>query len=99
MGVEKFLDSATNHITYKDSRKLLESPEGFPSRVIEHEFGWWINLVEKKLIEEEMIQPMREDGYSKSFIKLIKKASAHHCWWINLDCDGCYVDGLRTFKW
>ncbi len=39
MGVEKFLDASTGHITYADSQKLLEGPDAFPSRVISHEFG------------------------------------------------------------
>jgi hypothetical protein len=99
MGVEKFLDAGTGHITYADSIKLLEDPEGFPSRVITHEFGWWINVCEKKLLQNEMIQPMRDEGYSEGFVNLIKAASASDCWWINLDCDGGYVDGLRIFKW
>lgn len=99
MGVEFFLDAGTHHITYEDSRRLLKSPEEFPSRVITHDFGWWINIMEKKLLEEEMIQPMQKKGYSDGFISLIRKASEHSCWWINLDCDGSYVDGLRTFTW
>lgn len=99
MGVENFLDASTGHITYKDSIKLLEDPEGFPSRVIPHDYGWWINIHEEKLLDDEIIKPMREDGYSEGFISLIKKASDHDCWWINLDCDGGYVDGLEIFKW
>jgi len=99
MGVEKFLDASTGHITYEDSNKLLNFPEVFPSRVIVHEYGWLINVMEGNLLEDEMIKPMRKDGYSESFISLIRKASEHNCWWINLDCDGGYVEDLRSHEW
>jgi len=75
MGVEKFLDASTGHITYADSLKLLEDPNAFPSRVIPHEFGWWINIPDFKLLKEGLIKPMKGAGYSESFINMIKMAS------------------------
>jgi hypothetical protein len=99
MGVEKFLDAATAYITYEDSVKLLDDPVAFPSRVIPHEFGWWINVPEVKLLEEDLIQPMKCADYSVRFINMIKMASKNGCWWINLDCDGGYVEGLEYNEW
>lgn len=99
MGIEKFVDASTEYITYEDSLKLLEDPEAFPSRVITHEFGWWINVPEVKLLDEDWIQRMKCEGYSDRFINLIKMASENDCWWINLDCDGTNVDGLEPIAW
>ena len=99
MGLEKFGDASTGHITYADSLKLLEAPDAFPSRVIPHEIGWWINVPEVKLLEEDLIQPMKCAGYSERFINMIKMASKNGCWWINLDCDGEYVEGLEYNEW
>lgn len=44
MGLEKFLEASTAYINYEDSLKLLEDPEAFPTRVIPHEYGWWISV-------------------------------------------------------
>lgn len=99
MGVENFLDASTGHITYEDSLKLLEDPKGFPTRVIPHEFGWWIWVFPDENFKDSMLFFMRERNYSEAFIKLIKMAYVRHCWWINLDCDGDFIDGLEINDW
>ena len=99
MGVENFLDANMEYITYEDSLKLLEDPESFPTRVIPHEYGWWINVSLDHDFEERMIL-MLDYGYSQSFVNLMRLANKHKCWWINLDCDGGeYVDGLEFNGW
>ena len=100
MGVEKFLDASTGHITYEDSLKLLDGHEDFPSRVIPHEFGWWINVPYLSEWGENMIiQKLTEQGYSGGMLNLLKYASENSCWWINLDCDAIDVEGLEVFEW
>lgn len=99
MGVENFLDAGTCHITYEDSLLLLNDPEGFPSRVIPHEYGWWINVLLENTFEEEKIRVMLENGYSESFANLMRLAHKHNCCWINLDSDGDYVEGLEINDW
>lgn len=98
MGVEKFLDASTGHITYEDSLKLLEDPSAFPSRVIVHDYGWWINIKGKEF-EDEVILAMRTRGYSEAFVRLMRLAYTQECWWINLDCDGDDIDGLEIIEW
>ena len=101
MGVEKFLDATTGHITYEDNRKLLDDPISFPCRVIPHEYGWWINVPEKKLwIEEDpRADRIRDQGYSEGLISMLIFARDNCCRWVNLDCDGEFVEGLKTFDW
>lgn len=98
MGVEKFLDASTGYITYEDSLKLLEDPESFPTRVIPHEYGWWINVSLENEFEEKVLL-MLDYGYSEPFANLMRLAHKHSCCWINLDCDGEYVDGLGINDW
>ena len=100
MGVEKFLDAGTFYITYEDSVKLLDDPVGFPTRVIPHDYGWWINVPRIECLEEDGdLQQMKHDGYSDAFIRLMKMAAEHNCWWINLDSDGEDVEGLEQIEW
>jgi hypothetical protein len=100
MGVEKFLDVSTGHITHEDSQYLSIGYDNFPARVIPHEYGWWINVPEKKLWEEESkADCMRKQGYSEGLISVLMFARNNDCWWVNLDCDGEYVDGLEIFEW
>lgn len=100
MGVQRFLDASTGYITYEDSLALSRGPASFPTRVIPHEYGWWINVPCLEFLEEEgKFQELKKDGFSDAFICLIKLASKSGCWWINLDCDGGEVDGLEQNKW
>jgi hypothetical protein len=100
MGVEKFLDASTGHITYEDSLKLLEDPVSFPCRVIPHVFGWWINVPEMKLwVEEPMADWIREQGYSEGIISMLIFARDNNCWWVNLDRDGEQIEELEEFEW
>ena len=100
MGIEKFLDASTGHMTYEDSLKLLDDPIAFPCPVIPHDYGWWINVPGVKLWREEPIaDQIREQGYSEDFISMLVFARDNCCWWVNLDCDGEFVEGLKNFDW
>ena len=93
MGAEKFLDASTGYITDEDRLKLLDDPTAFPTRVIPHEFGWWINVPSIEYLEEDdKLHQIKQCGYSDLFVNLIKFAAKHDCWCINLDCDGEVLD-------
>ena len=51
------------------------------------------------LEEEAKLHLIKQSGYSDFFIDLIKFADKNSCWWINLDCDGEYVEGLEYNEW
>ena len=100
MGIENFLDASTGHITYEDNLKLLNDHLAFPTRVIPHEFGWWINVPDlAEWNEHILIQDLDEQGYSQGFLNLLKYAAMNGCWWINLDCDAYEVEGIDVFEW
>ena len=100
MGIEKFLDASTGHVTYEDSLKLLNYPISLPCRVIPHEYGWWIKVPEKKLWREDpRADWIREKGYSEGLISMLIFANENDCWWVNLDCDAEFVEGLKSFEW
>lgn len=100
MSIEKFLDASTGHITYEDSLKLLDDHEAFPSRVIPHQFGWWINVPDwAEWSELEVVLSLYRKGYSQGMLNLLKYAAVNGCWWVNLDCDAYAVEGLDVFEW
>lgn len=100
MGVEKYLDVSTGHITYKDSQILIAQHRNFPTRVIPHQYGWWINIPEMKIWEENQVAAkMQTQEYSKDFTNLLLFALENECWWLNLDCDGSYIEELNCFEW
>jgi hypothetical protein len=99
MAIEKYLDISTGHITYEDSQTLLWKHESFPTRVIAHEYGWWICVYDKKTQKESVYPGMRKQGYSEAFIDMMRMAADANCSWINLDSDGDYLEGLETFDW
>lgn len=96
MAVEKFLDAGTTHILARDSDLLYLDPRLFPARVIPHDYGWWINVPEEKILEE-YIPLMFDAGFSLAFVKLMRQACNLGCWWINLDIDGDVLEDLESF--
>ena len=87
MAVQTFLDASTGHITTSDRTLLCGREHKFPTRVIPHDHGWWVNVPEKKELAEYLVQ-MCMEGFSSSFVRLLVAASDLNCWWINLDTDG-----------
>jgi hypothetical protein len=87
MAVQKFLDASILHISISDRTLLCCREDKFPTRVIPHDHGWWVNVPEKKELSEYVVR-MCLQGFSSSFVRLLVAASDCDCWWINLDTDG-----------
>lgn len=100
MAIEKFLDASTGHITAGDKILLEEDFDSFPTRVIPHEFGWWVNVPVKEDYDEEEnpFIEMRAQGYSDAFINFINLAADSGCWWINFDADGDRLESFEMFS-
>ncbi len=90
MAIQNYLDASTAHITDRDVILLKCEHYKFPSRIIAHEYGWWISVPDKESIQESTRQ-MLKDGCSSSFVELFIIASNSDCWWINLDMDAPYL--------
>ena len=87
MAVQKFLDASISHISISDRTLLCCREDKFPTRVIPHDHGWWVNVPEKKELSEYVVR-MCLQGFSSSFVRLLVAASDCDCWWIKLDTDG-----------
>ena len=99
MGVEKYLSVSTVHITQEDCQKLSWPQEDLPIQVVAHENGWWIAVYDKQTLKEYVFPCIRENGYSKAFINVIKMASKANCLWLNIDYNGDIVEGLSFCDW
>ena len=98
MAILKILDLSTDHITADDAMWL--SNVELPIRVIKHDYGYFINVVEESLTEmEERLVELEEFNFSKAFILLYRYAIHLNCSWINLDQDGELIDNLEQFSW
>lgn len=94
MGVEKYLSVSTVHITQEDCQKLSWPQENLPIQVVAHENGWWIAVYDKQTLREYVFPCIRENGYSKAFINVIKIASKANCQWINIDYNCDFTEDL-----
>jgi hypothetical protein len=97
MAVQTFLDASTDHITTFDKTLLCGREHKFPTRVIPHNHGWWVNVPDKKELAEYLVL-MCMAGFSISFVRLLVAASDCDCWWINLDTDGDMSEALEIHK-
>jgi len=105
--IAKFLDLSTAYITKKDA-KILEAmasgepvSKGYPfPRIINHEYGWFVNVQLEAEIFTDYLLGCCDAGMSKPFLRLFKHAKNCECVWINLDQDGPRdLKGFRTFTW
>lgn len=97
MAVQNFLDASTGHITTSDRTLLCGREHKFPTRVIPHDHGWWVNVPEKKELADYLVR-MCMAGFSSSFVQLLVVASDRGCWWINLDTDGDMWEALEIHE-
>ena len=70
MAVQTFLDASTGHITTFDKTLLCGREHKFPTRVIPHDHGWWVNVPDKKELAEYLVR-MCMAGFSISFVRLL----------------------------
>jgi len=97
MAVQTFLDASTGHITTYDRTLLCGREHKFPTRVIPHDHGWWINIPGEKELSEAIIQ-MYMQGFSRSFMRLLVAASDRDCCWVNLHTDGDIWEDLEIHE-
>jgi len=91
----KVADISTAHITKEDARLLHEmnSCGEAPSYYELDEYGWLVN------VDPADWAPMKELGYSNTFVALLMRAKMEGCSYLRLDRDGPVVDELPSFDW
>lgn len=93
MAIHNYLDLSTAHIMQSDSEILTEN-KNLPFRVIDHDYGFFINV-------QDHIKPVNlmMSNLSIDFSNMYKHAIENNCNWINLDCDADVIDNLNINDW
>lgn len=92
MAVYKYLDCSTAHVSFQE-KTLLEN-HVLPFKVMDHDYGWWLNV--QPFVEEDEEELHKR---APNIMRLIKHALELDCNWINLDADAEELEGFPTFDW
>lgn len=111
MGIYKYLDCSTSHITSSDSfilKKFAErdvetsflpySERSYPPiHVIYYPEGFVVFVPDDDV--EQILEECKQDGLSDSFAKIIKLAASENCPKVFIDADGAEIEGLDRHHW
>jgi hypothetical protein len=99
LGVFRYLDCSTGHVTKADMDILdLGSPESVISYA--NEYGAFVHVPYDFLAESgDPFAEMLNEGFSESFVKVLKYAKACNCFWVKLDADGILHENLDHHTW
>jgi hypothetical protein len=101
IGVFKYLDASTMHITKHDSELLtIAAKQKFGNSccghiiVFDYDEGFFIPVTDLDGDDHENFGEL-----SASFMRLYEKARASGCYILRLDCDGTEHDDLDKHNW
>lgn len=103
MGIHKFLDLNTAHLTKDDADMLTAyDPEGLlgsalPIIVRPHDYGWFIHVPHDDVTT--VLNDCVKAAFSKHFVKILRHAAKRKCWWINFDSDGEFHHKFKKHVW
>jgi hypothetical protein len=94
------MDISTTHLTKLDDKKI----EAGGTAVIEHKTGsgyfiWVPSSVGFRDDALTHFSNLKKDGYSASFIKIIRIAYFYECTYVHFDSDGTVYEWLKKFDW
>lgn len=91
-----YIDASNAHITERDN-ELLGGPN--PHLIVYgYKHGWFLPLPGEETFEE-LIDQVREQGYSEDMIALLRHCRAAGASLLRLDSDGYEIDGLNQNDW
>ena len=92
----KYLDLSTRHLP---KAEMLSITEAAPPRVIEHEYGAWVNV--QRDDTDDVDAEFAEDGTFSTLAAILQYAREldPEINWINFDSDGETIEGLPIFEW
>lgn len=100
MPVYAYLDLSTAHLTEAEMDAVndrLAALEHESPRVIAHEHGAWVNVVEAALTSAEGAAELA--AALPNLSACLSRARELGCAWINFDADAAYDDVLPTYEW
>jgi hypothetical protein len=96
--INNYLDISTCHITEKDNQLLTQAAKGDsdnPVVTYDYEYGYFVYVPTNDPIYNALIPY----GYSKQFIKILKRACILHCGFVLFDGNGTEYNDLESFSW
>lgn len=99
--ITKVMEASTGHITEKDNKLLnsscifLEKGKDFSNPILHYKYeeGSFI------YVPQFFKRPLKEYGYSKDFINLMRLAHENKCKYLQLDRDALIYPELPQFDW
>ena len=90
------LDISIGHITLKDCNLLKDADKGESTNpIVAYEYTYGYNVYAEK--DPGIIRAIREYGYSKEFVSILKRAVKLKCTYIKFDGGGIVYEDLKTF--
>ena len=93
--IHTYFEFSTVHITRKDD-ELLACLNQEPFRVVQHQYGYWINLDFDK---DDCKEAVKVYDLSKDLITVLKHAKDQGCCWAYFDRDVKPNNNFRQFRW
>lgn len=92
--IAKYLDASIGHLPAVERVILAEGGpfDGGP-RVIQHDYGWWVNVPEFRTdFEDEWTNE------TPVLATVLRFAREHDCNWVNFDADAEQINGLTFYE-
>lgn len=96
----KIMDVSTGHITHDDAVLLyVESDADLPAVIVfrRNETGYFVHVPHDDIEESE--RAMRDVGYSRAFVNLVRIARAGGAFMLHLDANAASSEKLPVFDW
>ena len=93
------LDMSTTHITKSDDRKIMAGGTVVVEHKTDNGYFVWMPLGIRFKDLPTHFSDLKRDGYSASFIKIIRIAYFYKCNYVHFDSDGTVYEGLKKFDW
>ena len=95
----RYADISTCHITKEDNDLLLQEVGKDLLLLTEFEYGYFLRLFDDEHYANTKWQEIRDLGYSKPFIRLLKRCVKEGFQGICLDQAGAEYNELPSFEW
>lgn len=99
--ITKMITISTEHIRAETAKIMETIPnhEDFPPYFEKKNYGWFIYIGNKDLINEEKGLKSIYPNIPKDLSACMELAKNKKCEWLCLDCDGPIEETLPLYKW
>ena len=95
--------ASTAHITEKDNELLREAIDRrlTDTIIVYGKDDGWVVFVDDDFADTQSghVASFRLFGFSEDFVNLMRQAASEGYWWLLLDADAPFTDGLAVHYW